>query len=215
MRIRVNKAHFPVTTLGPGRRIGVWLQGCHVACADCCSRDTWAPEGGYDIHLDDLLAWCREVGREGFDGITITGGEPFEQPEELTELLDRLICWRDELQQAFDILCYSGLSVTRLEARYGDILPRIDALIPEPFIAGRPLSRAWRGSSNQPLLPLTPLGIERYPVGAEHRRGKRLQVAVEGGAVWCIGIPERGDLHRLESALRERGVVLDEVSWRA
>lgn len=29
-----------------------------------------------------------------------------------------------------------------------------------------------------------------------------------------IGIPRRGDLQKLEAALRAEGVVLEEVSWR-
>ncbi len=41
MNILLNKAHFPVTVLGPGRRIGIWLQGCSIGCAGCISQDTW------------------------------------------------------------------------------------------------------------------------------------------------------------------------------
>ena len=40
--IRLNKAHYPVTALGPGRRIGLWLQGCALACPGCISQDSWA-----------------------------------------------------------------------------------------------------------------------------------------------------------------------------
>lgn len=41
MRMILSRLHFPVTTLGPGRRIGVWFQGCSIRCAGCISRDTW------------------------------------------------------------------------------------------------------------------------------------------------------------------------------
>jgi anaerobic ribonucleoside-triphosphate reductase activating protein len=37
---------------------------------------------------------------------------------------------------------------------------------------------------------------------------------VADGQVWMIGIPRRGDLQRLESALRDNGITLQEVSWR-
>ena len=41
--VGVSRLHFPVTTLGPGRRAAIWLQGCSIHCRGCVSRDTWAP----------------------------------------------------------------------------------------------------------------------------------------------------------------------------
>ena len=40
--ISLSRLHFPVTTLGPGRRIGIWFQGCSIRCPGCISADTWA-----------------------------------------------------------------------------------------------------------------------------------------------------------------------------
>ena len=42
MALVVNRVHFPVTALGPGRRLGVWVQGCSIGCAGCLAHDTWA-----------------------------------------------------------------------------------------------------------------------------------------------------------------------------
>ena len=42
-QIGLNRVHFPVTALGPGRRVGIWLQGCSIRCPGCMSLDTWAP----------------------------------------------------------------------------------------------------------------------------------------------------------------------------
>lgn len=217
MRVQLNKAHFPVTTLGPGRRIGLWFQGCHVRCPGCCSRDTWSPDPDREIEVDELLAWCRSVAADGCDGVTITGGEPFEQPAALAELLDHLHQWRAELKEPFDLLCYSGLSLRRLERYHADVLRRLDALIPEPFVAGFEQTRTWRGSANQPLVLLSKLGRDRYAAWVDAGPGpeKRFQVAVDGAAVWFIGIPDRDALQQLEAAVRKRGVVLGGVSWRA
>jgi len=41
-----------------------------------------------------------------------------------------------------------------------------------------------------------------------------MQVAVEGGRVWMIGIPARGDMERVEALCAERGLALERVSWR-
>ncbi len=214
MNLQLNKAHFPVTTLGPGRRIGLWTQGCALHCPDCCARDTWEPDPDRAVPVATLLQWCRAAAPAGPDGITVSGGEPFDQPQALAELLDGLAQWRSELTQPFDILCYSGRSLAHLEAAHPDLLARLDALLPEPFVAARPSGLAWRGSDNQPLVPLSPLGRTRYP-GDPRTVPKRLQFAIDAASIWCIGIPERGDLATLEALCRNRGLHLEEVSWRA
>src|SRR3982750_2714627 len=105
MQIELNKAHFPVTVLGPGRRIGLWLQGCSIGCPNCISRDTWEAEPGKAIEIAALLAWCREVTQNVLDGVTISGGEPFDQPDALLALLRSLGNWRTESGVDFDLLC--------------------------------------------------------------------------------------------------------------
>lgn len=223
MKIRLNKAHFPVTTLGYGRRLGLWVQGCGIGCGGCVSRDTWDPRGGWDVDVAELPAWCDSRRAHGIDGITVTGGEPFEQPRALAGLLRALDAWRRTLERPFDLLCYSGLPLGVLRRSHADVLALLDVLIPEPYVAaragaGRAAPARWRGSSNQPLVPLTRLGRARYADAGEARHGEdapRIQVSVEHGAVWFIGIPGPGDLDRLEERARARGVALWGVSWRA
>lgn len=217
MKIAVNKAHFPVTVLGPGRRIGLWLQGCSIRCKGCVSRDTWEPDPAKAMTVASLLAWCRRTTGGVLDGVTISGGEPFDQPAALAALLDGLQRWRRELARPFDLLCYSGHPLKTLQRDHGDILARLDALIPEPYSQGRPLGGLWRGSDNQPLLPLSPLGEERYreAVAAPAAgQDKRMQVAIEAGRLWFIGIPHRGDMAALETLCRARGLDIRSASWR-
>lgn len=217
MKIRINKAHFPVTVLGTGRRIGIWTQGCHIHCPGCVSRDTWDDDGGNEMDLELLLAWCRDVTQGTLNGVTISGGEPFEQPEALGMLLDGLASWRTEIGSSFDILCYSGMSYRRLQARFSWLLSRMDCVIPEPYVDELVEGGIWRGSSNQPVVPLSPLGRDRYQdvAGATPDRTSRFQVSIDGSRIWFIGIPRRGDLESLEKFCAERGVSLGRVSWQA
>lgn len=212
----LNKAHYPVTVLGPGKRIGLWLQGCSIRCKGCVSRDTWPADGGRRIEVAALIDWCRLMAQGGCDGVTISGGEPFDQPKALAALLDGLCAWRRLDGADFDLLVYSGYPAKTLRARHGKLLGKIDALIAEPYIDALPMDKLWRGSRNQTLLPLTELGRQRYApyLDAPAEEGKRIQVAVDQGRLWLIGLPGRGDMARLEALCQSRGLRLDQTSWR-
>ena len=215
--VQLNKAHFPVTVLGPGRRIGLWLQGCSIHCPGCLSRDTWAPDPARAVSVAALLQWCREASGGRPDGVTISGGEPFDQPEALGALLDALVRWRTRARLDFDILCYSGRAHAWLARRHPRLLARLDALVAEPYVESLPATRLWRGSANQPLLPLSARGRARYAPWLEapaEAGGRRLQLAVDGERAWFVGIPGRGDLDAAAGLCAARGLALDSVSWR-
>ena len=98
------------------------------------------------------------------------------------------------------------------------MLQQLDALIPEPFVQARPLTQVWRGSSNQPLLPLSERGRQRYATQVDalaHGSDKRMQTMVDGDRVWYVGIPARGDMAALEASCQERGLAFSQVSWRS
>jgi len=214
MNLSLNKAHFPVTVLGPGRRIGIWVQGCSIGCKGCVSRDTWAREAGRAMPVADLLAWCETVGGHALDGVTISGGEPFEQPAALDELLRGLARWRQRRRLDFDLLCYSGYPLTTLRERHAALLGRLDAVIAEPYVDALPSEHPWCGSANQRVTALSKRGERRY-ASAPKPDGKRIQALADGERVWYVGIPARGDMARLEALCHARGVDFAQVSWRS
>lgn len=197
MNVRISRLHFPVTTLGPGRRIGVWFQGCSIRCPGCISVDTWAPAGGetrVDAVLAQLRAWLPDA-----DGFTISGGEPFDQPAALLALLRGL-----RRLSAGDILVYSGYAYERLADVLATADGLIDALISGPFDMAAPQTLMLRGSDNQRLHCLTPLG--RRCFSALPRRARALDVMFDDdGSVWFAGIPSRGDFQRLRELLADQG----------
>ena len=217
MKIALNKAHYPVTVLGPGKRIGLWLQGCSIGCTGCVSQDTWAADETFDTTVETVLDWCRKVATQGLDGVTISGGEPFEQPEALGALLAGLQAWRSEATLDFDVLAYSGMPLRRLQRDHADLLARLDAIIPEPFVEKQPVTHVWRGSGNQPLVALSERGRARYADwldASATTQTKRMQIQVSDGRVWAIGIPARGDMQALEGLCASRGLPFASVSWR-
>jgi anaerobic ribonucleoside-triphosphate reductase activating protein len=138
------------------------------------------------------------------DGITISGGEPFEQFEELKALLA-------QLRSAFagDILVYSGFERDSIEGSLSELNGLIDALITGPFKQEEPQTLPWRGSDNQVLHKLTELGEQRYENGDDPACAnfKSLDIMFDDDStIWMAGIPQRGDIKRLLVLLNQDGI---------
>lgn len=200
MRIGISRVHFPITTLGPGRRLGIWFQGCSIRCPGCISADTWATGKGL-LDLDELMqrldAWLLDC-----EGITISGGEPFDQSDALIGLLTRL-----RAKVGADTLVYSGHPFERLSETLQRIDGLIDALITDPYLVHTPQTLQIRGSDNQRLHLLTPLGRQRFTAfEAPQDRAQTFDVMFDDdGSVWLAGIPRRGDFARLKAHLSQLG----------
>lgn len=174
------------------------------------SRDTWERRKESAVSLDCVVDWCVKQAEIGADGLTLSGGEPFEQPAALDALIGRIDEWRRASGREFDILCYSGMPLARLQRDFPHILSRLDALIPEPFLHRRPRGKSWQGSSNQPLITLSELGRHRY---ADMPDSRQIQVGLTDGKLFTIGIPDRGDMDRLAEGLLAKGLKLEGPSW--
>ena len=197
--LSLSRMHFPVTTLGPGRRLGIWFQGCGIRCPGCVSMDTWfaKPPG---TTVEELLR-AAEVPLAAADGVTVSGGEPFDQPEALEQLLKGL-----RSRSACDILVFSGHRVEWLAPWLARLNGFIDCLVADPFAAGQPQTRALRGSDNQRMVFLTELGRARFgpldrPLTPDD---KVLDILFddEGGQVFLAGIPRPGDMRKLARLLQ-------------
>jgi anaerobic ribonucleoside-triphosphate reductase activating protein len=105
----------------------------------------------------------------------------------------------------------------RLESEYSDLLTKLDAVIPEPYVRTAQEGKIWRGSLNQSLVPLSELGRQRYRsyIDKDAPVEGGLEVRVTDGEFWCVGIPRRGDLDKLVQVADRAGVTLRNLSWRA
>jgi len=213
MKLFLSRIHFPVTTLGFGARVGIWFQGCRIRCPGCVSQDTWAfgrGETTVESVCEFIVPYLPRA-----EGVTISGGEPFDQPTALFELLRWL-----RVRFTGDILVFSGYSWEQLGPRLAgmqkDGPPRqargwahglIDLLISDPFDAGAGQTLAMRGSDNQRVHLFTPLAQARYSNLPTARRDATpaLDVVFDGDDVWLAGIPAPGDLNRLRQKLAEDG----------
>lgn len=77
------------TVDGPGVRLVVFTKGCPMRCLYCHNPDTWAPHGGQEMSVEDILRQYRaSIHFYQGGGITVTGGEPLMQIDFVTELFE-------------------------------------------------------------------------------------------------------------------------------
>jgi anaerobic ribonucleoside-triphosphate reductase activating protein len=139
----------PVHSLGPGERVCLWVQGCSKRCAHCISPE-FQTFIGQDINESDLAKIIIQISRNtGCNGLTISGGEPFEQSKSLYKLLNAV-------KSSFcDILVYTGYTLDEI---YNGIagedgihcLKQIDVLIDGRYADSLNFDDCvLRGSTNQ------------------------------------------------------------------
>lgn len=176
----ISMIRYPVTTLGPGKRIGIWTAGCHKNCKGCMSGYAREFNRELDRPVYSILEEIRGyIDNEQVDGITISGGEPFDQ-EDLLELLLGI-----EDLGIYDVLVYTGYYLKELEGYYS-LLKHIGVLIDGPYIEEQNDNRALRGSSNQSVYILDPALEESYN---RVLKGPRENVTViEGDKKITIGL---------------------------
>lgn len=198
--IALSRLHFPITTLGPGRRIGIWFQGCSIRCPGCISRDTW-DKGQGKTSIQAVLQ-ALDLWRARADGLTISGGEPFDQPEALEEILRG---WRTASDAS--VLIFTGYEFNQVAPWLEQHRGLADALVAGPYLHKAPQTLALRGSDNQTLHILSERGTEfasyeRQLTAADQRLDVMFD---EAGNAWFAGIPAPEMLPRLRNLLHEDG----------
>jgi len=94
---------------GPGTRFVAFLAGCPLRCQFCHSPDTWYRRSGHPVSVDDLMLEVRRYERfikVAHGGVTLSGGEPLQQPAFTREVLRR--CHEMRLHTALDTSGFLG-----------------------------------------------------------------------------------------------------------
>lgn len=139
---------------GPGRRYGIWVQGCTIRCIGCFNPHMWSARGGQDIDCQVLLT---DIVTSQVEGITFLGGEPFEQAAAAADVAE------GTRAAGLSVMTFTGFTLEHLmqveDTATERLLSATDLLVDGPYDASRTdLSRPWVGSTNQRFHFLT----ERY-----------------------------------------------------
>ena len=148
---------YPVKVLGPGNRIGIWLSGCIHQCEGCSNPELWIQKPEQQITIETMKELITSITENNkVDGFTITGGDPFYQPYELTGLLGFLA------QLHTDILVYTGYQYEDIKKKYPDALQYVSVLIDGKYIQGMNHGAVLRGSDNQRIIILDSSVKDKY-----------------------------------------------------
>lgn len=140
---------YPVKVLGPGNRVGIWFDGCSHACKGCSNPELWEFQEKYSTSIDMVIKLLNTIKEsQVIDGFTVTGGDPFEQPEDLRQLLKYVKTVSE------DILVYTGYDYSYLQKNYSNILELITVLIDGMYIEEKNDNSFLKGSSNQNIIIL-------------------------------------------------------------
>jgi anaerobic ribonucleoside-triphosphate reductase activating protein len=181
---------------GPGLRALMWVQGCSHRCTlRCLNPQYLSQKGGFLLPVDELVDHIAALARHYSDleGITVLGGEPFEQDSALAKLAEGVRAL------GLSTMAYSGHPMEKLEGSAA--LAKLDVLVDGPFLPefAEP-TLVWRGSSNQQVRALS----DRYTPDelvaamAEQGRSVSLSGTLSGGVQQASGAqnPEVASHHR-------------------
>jgi anaerobic ribonucleoside-triphosphate reductase activating protein len=165
------------------------LWGCSLKCVGCFNPHTWLKDSEH-FTLDALVVGKELLKTRYCDGLTITGGEPLEQWEDLR----RLLFWlKNDRKYTESIILYTGKEWAGLPRNVKEDLGKtVDLVVSEPFVkelAWRhcdPRSEPLKGSSNQ-LYHFLRGRISREDLSEV----PRVEVILDGEREIWLGFPNR------------------------
>lgn len=165
---------------GHGTRFVLWVQGCNKRCVGCFNPDYQQHTEKRMMSVKTLLSEVLAV--SGIDGITISGGEPFLQAKELSELAKAV------RSEGLSVLVFTGYSETELNNSTDEDIRALndnsDMIIAGVYDPAYPSEIPMIGSSNQVVMNIT----GRLPDPHDDHI-PRVEVICEGKSISLSGFP--------------------------
>lgn len=167
---------------GPGKRFVVWFQGCALACEGCWNKQMWSFEPNQLIHREQLLTQILET--TGIRGITLLGGEPLYQAENVWWLLEQI-----RLRSSLTIFLFTGFEAIEID-KIGfqhNIECLCDIVAMGRYDENlRNINQQWIGSDNQQLF---------HPTNSRERdrpmQLNQVEVTInDDGRITVLGFPD-------------------------
>lgn len=201
--IRLGAFQSRTTVLGPGNRAVIWVAGCLRRCPGCIKPELFSFTAGSTVPIGRLAERIQQV--PNLQGVTFSGGEPFEQAHALAKLALLL------KKEGLDVLVYTGYQLSVLHAspeRFGTLLAVADYIIDGEYHRDLPGPFPWRGSSNQTIYDFREkmaLNVDSAP------QCREVQLSIGANGLRMIGFPSQELVNALGKRLSSRGLQLRPV----
>ena len=133
---------------GDGIRTVIWFQGCKHHCRECQNPETWNFDGGMEVDICDIEEQMKKLKYQ--TGITMSGGDPFFQPEAATKIA------KFAHSIGLNVWAYTGFTyeeIINANDEKMELLKNTDVLVDGRFeIAKKSLACKFRGSTNQRVI---------------------------------------------------------------
>ena len=138
---------------GIGVRDTIFFQGCEHHCIGCHNPKTWDINGGEEMSIQRIA----EIFKASEHDITLSGGEPLLQFDEIMELMKYI---NEEQGKRFWL--YTGFRYDEIPpSMLSELSKYVDVMVDGRFEeSNKDLKLAFRGSSNQRLIDL-PKSVEK------------------------------------------------------
>ncbi|MBL7995023.1 radical SAM protein [bacterium] len=133
---------------GPGKRAVIWVQGCHKRCPGCWNQDYLKFGSVWQLTAQELFQTVKQMTANFRDveGITFSGGEPFDQAEALE---DAAVLFKEN---NLTVMSYSGYTLEEIQQNnkvQSKLLAALDILVDGEYVKELHCDRLWRSSLNQ------------------------------------------------------------------
>ena len=139
---------------GEGVRLTLFLTGCTHACEGCHNPKFWNYDYGVEWSIPDMIEYITDR-RFWIDGITLSGGDPLFQLNEVKELLIAIRNNND--LKDLNIWIYTGYEYAEIPGRIRQL---VDVIVDGKYDESQTSYKPWRGSDNQK--------VWRKFIGARH-----------------------------------------------
>jgi len=181
---------------GPGERTAIWVQGCSIRCPGCFNPQMWSVRGGALFSVEKLMS---QVVAAGTEGLTLLGGEPFDQAAALAVVAAGVRA------AGRSVMTFTGFTLDELSAAgeagredVAALLASTDLLVAGPFLADQiDTRRPWVGSRNQEFVALT----DRYAALLDNLDQVHDRVEVNVDASGRLSVSGWADLDTLDALL--------------
>ncbi|MGM0369827.1 MAG: 4Fe-4S single cluster domain-containing protein [Bacillota bacterium] len=164
--------------LGPGKRSVIWVQGCEFDCPNCINEHLQSFEVA---ELTAVKVLVERIIEQDVEGVTITGGEPFLQPQPLAVLAANL------KKAGLTVQVYSGFYLKELlDSKHRHVynfLDQIDVLIDGRYEVEKAESTLYKGSSNQNIYFFT----DAYSIADYQDRNNSFELSYQKNKIRMVG----------------------------